>query len=261
MRAPRRLSFCRDMKKAICITLGDRSENHAGMQMYGELSDSGYSCDYLKKLYDKYEGAAQLYNLNIDGRFEPASVLVLRNGADFLLEKYGVSSDDMYEELLSLEWDSKYYDTRRNKVLNKLARHNVCFGSAGCEPDYENKIGRIVGYDEVKVMSFWKQEIEAFVGEEKGLQAEGNYYYDVKKCGIGFHGDSERRKVIGLNLGESREINWIWYQNGERISERIRVELNHGDMYLMSEKSAGFDWKKRKIMTVRHAAGAANYLK
>lgn len=38
------------------------------------------------------------------------------------------------------------------------------------------------------------------------LEAEGNKYYDVNKCGIGFHGDTERKKVTVATFGESREI-------------------------------------------------------
>ena len=36
----------------------------------------------------------------------------------------------------------------------------------------------------------------------ENLICEGNRYFDIKKCGIGWHGDSERKKVIGLRLGE-----------------------------------------------------------
>ena len=36
--------------------------------------------------------------------------------------------------------------------------------------------------------------------------------------------------------------------------------LNHGDFYVMSEKTVGFDWKRKSILTLRHAAGAKKYL-
>ena len=39
------------------------------------------------------------------------------------------------------------------------------------------------------------------------------------------------------------------------------ITLNHGDIYIMSEKSVGNDWKRRKIPTLRHAAGFASVLK
>ena len=76
-----------------------------------------------------------------------------------------------------------------------------------------------------------------------------------KKCGIGFHGDSERKKVIACSLGASRPIHWQWYERSKPIGERIKFTLHNGDMYIMSEKTTGFDWKKRIIATLRHAAG------
>jgi hypothetical protein len=35
--------------------------------------------------------------------------------------------------------------------------------------------------------------------------------------------------------------------------------LNHGDLYVMSEKAVGQDWKRKVIPTLRHAAGAKKY--
>jgi hypothetical protein len=100
-----------------------------------------------------------------------------------------------------------------------------------------------------------------FLGEKaKDLMVEGNYYYDVDKCGIGFHGDSERKKVIAIRLGKSIPLHFQWALNGKPIGERIELTLNHGDMYVMSEKATGYDWKTRKIPTLRHAAGAAKFL-
>ncbi|SOB74156.1 2OG-Fe(II) oxygenase [Cedratvirus lausannensis] len=48
---------------------------------------------------------------------------------------------------------------------------------------------------------------------------EGNRYYDVNKCYIGFHGDSERRKVIGLRLGQPLSLYFAWWYQGKRISQ------------------------------------------
>ena len=99
--------------------------------------------------------------------------------------------------------------------------------------------------------------------KEKGenLVAEGNYYYDVKKCGIGFHGDAERKKVIALRFGESMDLCYHWYKNSERVGKMFKIKINHGDLYMMSSKATGTDWKKRKIFTLRHAAGSRKFTK
>ena len=96
---------------------------------------------------------------------------------------------------------------------------------------------------------------------EKGtnMVCEGNRYFK-ESCGIGFHGDSERRRVIGVRLGLSMPIHWCWYKNSKAMGRKLELMLNDGDMYMMSEKAVGTDWKKKKIATLRHAAGNAKYL-
>jgi hypothetical protein len=42
-------------------------------------------------------------------------------------------------------------------------------------------------------------------------------YYDVSKCGIGFHGDAERIKVIAIRLGESMPLHYQWFQNSKPV--------------------------------------------
>ena len=184
---------------------------------------------------------------------EPAGLLFIRNGVEQLT---GKNPDDFLKEQLEFEWDTKYWDQRRQKVLNKRARYNVCYGENQQNPDYENKKGTIIGYEKVPILQNWKNTLHDFFGEKaNNLEVEGNLYYDTKKCGIGFHGDSERKKVIACSLGETRPIHWQWYEKSKPIGPRLEFVLNHGDMYIMSEKTTGFDWKKRNKKTLRHAAG------
>ncbi len=84
-----------------------------------------------------------------------------------------------------------------------------------------------------------------FGGKQKIWKLGGNLYYNNKKCGIGFHGDSERKRVIACSLGDRRPIHWQWYHKSKPIRERIKFEIGNGDMYIMSEKASGFDWKKK----------------
>ncbi len=91
------------------------------------------------------------------------------------------------------------------------------------------------------------------------LNVEGNHYYDVEKCGIGFHGDSERRKVVAIRLGNTAPLHYQWFSNGKPVGDRIKLVIEHGDMYVMSEKATGWDWKRKTIYTLRHAAGCEKY--
>ena len=86
-----------------------------------------------------------------------------------------------------------------------------------------------------------------------------NYYYDISKCGIGFHGDSERKIVICTRLGATIPMHFQWFYKFKPIGERVIFNANHGDIYIMSEKTVGTDWKKSSIPTLRHAAGSAKF--
>ena len=142
------------------------------------------------------------------------------------------------------------------KVLNKNARANVCFGDTDREPDYENKKGRIVGYGGVECLSKIKNGMAEVLGEKcSNLICEGNRYFDLKKCGIGWHGDAERRKVVAFRVGETMDLRFNWFIRFKSFGKTLKLSLNSGDMYFMSEKAVGWDWKKSSIPTVRHSAG------
>lgn len=147
------------------------------------------------------------------------------------------------------------------KVVNKSARWNLCFDERGSEPNYEAAKGRIISYEEVPVTKTLKDQFEHYFGEKaKNLKGEGNYYYDIDKCGIGFHGDAERRKVLAVRLGDaSMPIYFQWHRMNLKYGDIMEFKLNSGDMYVMSEKAVGTDWRRKKVYTLRHAAGCSRF--
>jgi len=113
-----------------------------------------------KKLHNKQKGIpysdyAPKYKYN----GPRAEILVVRNALDTK------ESDLVFEELNLFEWDRKYLCPRRKKVLNKHARANLCFSEESQEPDYINKKGRIVGYNEVPKLKELKTMIETSLDE------------------------------------------------------------------------------------------------
>jgi hypothetical protein len=254
-----------DIRKSTCtITFGDQAENHAGMQVIGRRVNAGdgfapEDLEGMRLLWEAMGARCELYDLKElghlkDGGAEDACVLVIR-GAMGALE---LDADAMFAEQAGLDHDKKAF--MYGRVVQKKARWNVCFGEAPQEPDYEAKKGRVVAWDEVPLLREFREVLPFMFGEKaEDLYGEGNYYYDVKKCGIGFHGDGERRKVVALRLGAAMDIHYQWYLRSEPIGERIVISLGHGDVYVMSEKAVGTDWKCKKKMTLRHAAGCAAF--
>ncbi len=255
------------MNNTVSITFGDVAENHKGMQQVGKLADSGFSLSdmqVMKSWFESNGSECRLVELHAtldekDRAGNEAYLLIIKNGVNSLLNDE-LGADNMLAEQDCLEKDTKAI--MYGRVVNKHARHNLCFGESSQEPDYENGKGRIYAFDEVPIL----KQIRAKIGEILGpvgtnLQAEGNYYYDYKKCGIGYHGDAERKKVFAIRLGESIPLCYNWFKGGNAVGDRfVFDDLSHGDIYVMSEKTTGFDWKRKTIYTLRHAAGADKYI-
>lgn len=260
------------MSETITLTFGDNAVSHIGMNNINNELKEGFSYDDLNKCKSFFElnnYYCSLYNLNdllincntdINTDIKDvASLLVIKNGLNYFLKNNNASIENLYKELKSFQWDTKYFDNRRNKVLNKQARYNICFGDLNIFPNYENKIGRIISFQNLNNMNFIRENLHNVIGDKaKSLVCEGNRYYDINKCGIGWHGDSERKKVIGIRLGKTMDLCFNWYFKYKPIGEKLSISLNNGDMYIMSEKAVGYDWKKSKILTLRHSAGITN---
>lgn len=250
----------------ITITFGDQAENHKGMQIIGNAADKGFSIEDLELAKQKFESKGAICYLvdlkllleeNVRNKADEAKVLVVKNGVDVLLKKSKSNKQNLFDELSALEWDTKAF--MYGRVVNKHARYNLCFDDVAQEPDYQQGKGRIIAWNSVPLLKKIKKSLGKFVMGANGLAGEGNYYYDVSKTGISFHGDSERFKVIGIRLGSKMPLCYQWFLNSEPVGTKLKIDLENGDLYLMSEKTVGKDWKSKLIYTLRHAAGCEKY--
>lgn len=252
-------------ESTITLTFGDRAENHVGMEQLGEMVGVGEGFQYqdLVDIYHTFTDkgvAAELYHLHdeVDAycasvKPEEAYILVLRKAT----EAFERDTTSLWAEQVSLPMDKKAL--MYGRVVNKHARWNLCFDDESHDPDYSNGKGRVIGYDQVPHLRHIVQQFPDMFGAKSiNMKGEGNYYYSTQ-CGIGFHGDSERRKVIALRLGATMSLYYQWYRGGQTVGPRIQIQLHDGDMYIMSEKAVGTDWKKKNIYTLRHAAGADKF--
>lgn len=256
-----------NFNSTITITFGDQGENHVGMEKIGKMADEGISLKDLlkfKAFFDKHSksdlGKTELLHLNKllpSGipKQEDAYVLIVRGGLDLLLSlKSKYTSDDVFNELNSLETDKQAL--MRGKVVNKKARYNLCFADYSREANISEGMGTIINFNEMPLTQFVRKSIGAIGGEKfQDLIGEGNFYYDAEKCYIGFHGDSERRIVIAFRVGSSFPLYYQWYYKSKPVGQILKLTINHGDIYFMSQKATGTDWKKRNTYTLRHAAG------
>jgi hypothetical protein len=243
-------------KSVITITMGDAAENHRGNEIIGTKATEGFKPADLAAAKTEFEAKGATCVLHDFGH--TAQVLVIKGGVNVVMGK----RDRVWEELIIRPWDKKAL--MYGQVRNKNARWNLCFGTdeEAHEACYEEGKGTVVALSSMPNLKGLVDGLPALCGPKaEGLKAEGNLYYDKEKCYIGWHGDTERRKVVAARFGATWPIHFRWFQEGETISDVFTIELEDGDMYIMSEKATGFDWKLRKIRTMRHAAGPLTTLK
>lgn len=255
-------------RSVITLTFGDVAENHVRMQKIGRMSDKGFSCSLLQQLHETYGGVLHdlksLLPVEVRDEAEEASVLVLPGWLrDF------DPDHDVLKEQLDLSPDRKCLS--RGRVVNKHARHNLCFSHTSQEACYEEGKGTIISYSDVPLLNVLREGIESMVREDESisLNCEGNYYYDTSQCYIGWHGDAERRRVVGLRLGPYSEKNGVptieeeesfplrfrWHHRTAVVGATLTIELKHGDLYFMSEHAAGTLWRSSSLYVPRHSAG------
>jgi hypothetical protein len=116
----------------------------------------------------------------------------------------------------------------------------------------------------MKIMNLLKNEFKN-IGEKFDFAcAEGNLYEDggKKKTGIGWHGDSERRRVLSMRLGlnPSMPFYYRWKYNHSEIGKLMKWDINAGDVMIMSEWAVGTEWKSSNKITLVHSTGAKKYV-
>jgi len=235
-------------------TFSECVENHEGMEQLGKKRPHGFTEEHLKSASVRL--GAELYTLDRNG--EGANVLVVRGGVDTLLGGAG-GADRLLRESLSQPFDTRFLNTRRKMIQTKHGRHNNCYADMAQEPDIAAGKGTVVSFDTAPFMAKIRAALPEMLGPEAAnLFAETNLYTDVRnaKVGIGFHGDTERSIVVGVRLGAaSLPLRFQWYHRSQPVGEEVAIPLHHGDLYAMSFKATGHDWKKSSKLTLRHGTG------
>jgi hypothetical protein len=257
--------------QTITLTFGDQGESHVGMGKIGKKSEHGFSLEDLEQARDwflekGFESKIHCltdelpdgleHELNLDA--PPAFILIARGGANAF-----VDADELFEEHINLEYDTKFWDKRRGKVLNKLARHNLLFGETAQTADFENKVSTVVAYKDVPLLNKIREGIPDMIGEVgKDLVCESNLYYSpTTDCGIGIHMDLERTKVIAVRLGQTMKLRFYWFHRFKPVSKPIDFVLNHSDVYICSRWAVSCPLgNKSSILVLKHCAGADKYL-
>lgn len=238
-------------------------ENHAGMQTIGNKLSHGFSDEDLESFHARHGGTLH--------RLEPPAgwggvgglVLVLPGAVDKFCGPG--AADALHAESMAQPFDERYYDAKKKKVFTKHGRMNNCYADAAQAPDIDNGKGTVIAFKSAPQMAKLRAKLPTILNESaKNLYAETNLYTDVRKLkvGIGFHGDTERSLVVGVRLGKaSLPLRFHWFHRCQPVGREHSIPLHHGDMYIMSHKATGWDWRCSSRYTLRHGVGRKAVIK
>lgn len=204
-----------------------------------------------------------LRHLGLGAEPGQAAALVIRQGAALMLELGGMVHGAPYEphalgylwkELLALPW----VHTRKQPAQSGYNFASVCFGEAEREPKGHNPATVALG--RLKWLSQLKRGVEGFLPElGRDLRLRGNLYGNNTREGMSPHGHAGSPGQVGIRLGAPLELHWHWYENKHPLGQRVSVELEEGDVYVLSAEGAGAGWCRTRTPALRHAAGAPRH--
>jgi len=239
----------------------------------GKMAEEGFSAQYLRsacallqqdgidativdlvaEAVDKGTTSEWLCDLQGD-----TVVLVIRNGANALTNDPQMA-DKMLAEHQGLEYDTTTF--LRKKVCVARSRRNLHFADKGRPVDMANGQNTVVPWSSVPANAECHRVLTELLGTTDVKSAVANYYPDPANCGIGWHGDAERRQTIMVRLGagsDVRPIYFLWCERGEGIAAPIAINLRHGDVMVPCAKAVGTDYRTQVRPTVRHGTGNPN---
>jgi len=252
----RKLVHPNEWRSAV-ITAADCGENHVGNEQIGKKK-KGFNLNDLKVInhfgFENKGKIIELHNQPIDGLPE-AYVLHVKKGLEV---STWANSDALWNEIKAMgneQTDDKYLCTRRKKVLQKHKRRNTIYADFNQEPDYALGKGRIHAFETKPVANSIRKGMNSIPIQHLNDSIFELNIYDHEKARIGWHGDTERNQVFGINVGEDRFIRFQWYLRNKPVGDMVTIPIKHGDCYVMDFKSTGNDWKMSSIYTLRHCAG------
>jgi len=274
--------------RSLSMTFGDGGENGNGMEVIrgqhggpeaaldvpemGEIKDVLAAQDFDVELH-RFD---QLIN---DGPLGPvakalpeappppeAAVLVVRG----LFHKRTMDAleETMWGPDVPIDTMALFGRGKRRKVMHKHGRHNNCITDGATRPpsiaskdDYADGKGSVIDLATLPALARIRLQLEGIVQRKLGV-VENNYYYKVgKQCGIGWHGDAERRITVMLRLGAAsirHPLKFQWFWSYKAWGPVFEIPLAHGDLVIMSRVAVGNDWNAgphKGRWTMRHATG------
>jgi len=220
---------------------------------WGTKSKSGFSADQLREINRNHPDTTRLHELTPHCTTDT----VARDAAVLVIKLPPALADAARDEVEAMPFATKTIG-RGGKVCDAHTRH-LCY--VGPRPqEAEPATGRqpVRTWEQLPASTAVRDHLHAILGDYDCIVGCALKYPDIRSCGIGFHGDSERRKSLVVRLGANSSKHPLWFRwmlRFDPVSPPVPVHLDHGDVAIACQVAVGTDWKCSSIPTIRHATG------
>ena len=239
------------------VLLCDRAKSlTAEGEPTGEMAPTGFDAAHLRRVCECLckEGLdASIVDLTPHCRLKDAPeacILVIRGWRPDI-------ADAAFQQVRGIKYDT--FTHQYGHVVQAHSRHVVFVGEKPRKADESIGMRTVLGWQDVDVIDKARAWIAKVLDSEEYIKSACILKYpDIRKCGISAHGDGERRRTIVYRVGKvssKRSLDFQWYRDGAEVSDKVKIDLHHGDFAVSSEVAVGTNWKKRKIPTLRHSTG------
>lgn len=242
------------MLPAFNLIFSDTVNHGRGMQNFGMTSNSGFKNEDIIRMYSSLDpNTAELHNIkNILPKtlyeIPDAFILVMR-------QKLKDNADEILPIFNNLLWDSQRLQNGKlveSKINNKLLFCDL--NDLELLPaNFNEKYGTIHNINRMDALMKLYKIIES--NFSSNLYAEGIAFNDLNECYVPMGQEKDKKKIIGLHLGSSFPLNFRWYHKTEKVSDPYQINLNHGDLYIMSEMAAGLNKESKTKLYIKHGHG------
>ena len=209
------------IKKTISVILSDvvNSVSNFGKQILGQSSKYELTFEDLNSSLHKWKEIdceTELIKLHdyLPGDIEVtddmmAYILIIRNGINNMLPNK--KQEHPYSNLLFKEQDTLTLNTSIVNKDNKCeSKYNMIFGTQDQISQLNNNNNYIHKWNKIPLLEKFNNKLKHFLNKKiENLKVETNYYHDIEKCGLKYHGNTNNRNIqINLQLGASMNLDF-----------------------------------------------------
>lgn len=240
--------------------------NHGDkMQNVGLICDSGFTNENLS-LYQKNLGSdiATIYNVK---DCLPRTLMEIPDCYVLVIKDYFEDYvDDLWETLMTNEasqgtkitgvnWDSTRI--KDGKIINNNLGYKLIFTDLRGSwkypfSPYDNR-GTVYNSNFLPSLSHIQTTLQAQLGYLPVV--DGTLYYNTDECFTPLHQVKDRKKLVGLGLGETVPLQFKWFHSNIPCSETMSIPIDHGDLYIISQAAAGIHKEKQTKLFLKYGVG------